>query len=121
MSAQIDHQRIEAFINEITRCFGAPPESITLRQGDKEMEYDNTNRGALFNERDKKTKDDDRDYAGTINVAGTEYWLSAWIKTSKKGTKFLSLSVKPKDASSSGGGSPKRDMNDEIPFAPEWR
>jgi len=81
------------------------------------MSYDNTNRGALFSERDKKTKDEDRDYAGTINVDGTEYWLSAWIKTSKKGTKFLSLSVKPKEErTNSVGGSPKRDMDDEIPF-----
>jgi hypothetical protein len=76
--------------------------------------YDNTNRGVLFSERDKKSKDDDRDYAGTINIDGAEYWLSAWIKTSKAGNKFLSLT-------SSGGASRKRDMDDSIPFAPEWR
>jgi len=122
MGAQIGHQRIERFINEITQCFGASPESIILRQGDKEMDYDNTNRGALFNERDKKTKDDDGDYSGTLNVEGVEYWLSAWIKTSKKGTKFLSLSIKPKEErTSSAGGSRKRDMDDDIPFSPEWR
>jgi hypothetical protein len=79
--------------------------------------YDNTNRGILFNERDRKSKDDDRDYSGSLNVDGTEYWLSAWIKTSKKGTKFLSLSVKPKDETTSSGGAPrKRDTDDEIPF-----
>ena len=48
MSAQID-----AFIKEITRCFGAPPASITLRQGKTEMDYDNTNKGALFRNDDK--------------------------------------------------------------------
>src|SRR5262249_15620592 len=42
------------------------------------------------------------------------YWLSGWVKTSKKGTKFLSLSVKPKGATA-GGGSVKRD-DSEIPF-----
>jgi hypothetical protein len=83
-------------------------------KGDQRTTYDNRNRGALFSERDKKTKDDDRDYSGSINVEGTEFWLSAWIKTSKKGTKFLSLSVKPKEERS-GGGSPKRD-DSEIPF-----
>jgi hypothetical protein len=80
------------------------------------MTFDNTNRGVLFSERDKKTKDEDRDYAGSLNVAGTEYWVSAWVKTSKKGTKFLSLSVKPKDTAKSGGGAVKPDMDDEIPF-----
>ena len=82
------------------------------------MEFDNTNKGVLFSERDKKRSEDDRDYSGSINIDGTEYWLSAWIKTSKKtGQKFLSLSVKPKEEKgSAGGGSPKRDMDDEIPF-----
>jgi hypothetical protein len=33
---------IEGFINETTRCFGAPPASVVLRRGETEMEYDNT-------------------------------------------------------------------------------
>jgi len=78
--------------------------------------FDNTNRGVLFSERDKKTKDDDRDYSGSINIGGCEFWLSGWIKVSKKGQKFLSLSVKPKDDARSGGGSITRDMDDSIPF-----
>jgi hypothetical protein len=81
-------------------------------------QYDDTNRGVLFSERDRKSKDDDRYYSGTINVEGREFWLSAWIKTSKKtGQKFLSLSVKRKDdTASSGSGATKRDMDDAIPF-----
>jgi len=73
--------------------------------------YDNTNRGALFRN-DDKAKDDarDYDYSGSINIAGVDYWLSGWVKTSKKGTKFLSPSVKPKDAPVD------RSLNDEIPF-----
>jgi hypothetical protein len=87
------------------------------------MEYDNTNRGALFRNDDKDPNDNqDRDYAGTLNIEGAEYWLSGWVKTSKKGNKFLSLAVKPKEEkTSASGGSIKRDMDDEIPFAPEWR
>ena len=50
--------------------------------------FDNTNRGVLFSERDKKTKDDDRDYSGSINIGGREFWLSAWIRVPKKGQKF---------------------------------
>ena len=53
------------------------------------MAFDNTNRGALFRD-DKKQSDKDRDYSGSINIEGREYWLSAWVKTSAKGTKFMS-------------------------------
>jgi len=55
-------------------------------------EYDNTNRGVLFKNDDKKTEKHP-DYNGSININGTEHWLSAWIQTSKKGTKFMSLSI----------------------------
>jgi hypothetical protein len=41
------------------------------------------NRGALF--REQKEKETDHDYSGTINIGGVEYWLSGWVKTSKKG------------------------------------
>jgi hypothetical protein len=89
---------IEAFINETTRCFGAPPASVVLRRGETEMEYDNTNRGALFRNDDKDPNDDkERDYSGTLDVEGTEYWISGWVRTSRKtGKKYLSLSLKPK-------------------------
>ena len=53
------------------------------------------NSGVLF-KNDKKEGEKDPDYKGNINVGGTEYWLNAWIKTSKAGAKFMSLSVKPK-------------------------
>jgi hypothetical protein len=59
------------------------------------QQYDNTCRGALFRNTDK-SKETDRDYAGTLNVDGTEYWVSGWLKTSKAGAKYLSLSLKPK-------------------------
>jgi hypothetical protein len=73
--------------------------------------FDNTNRGALFNDAENKAKDEDRDYAGTLNVDGREFWLSGWVKVSKKGTKYLSLSVKPKDAAAA-----KPNIDDEIAF-----
>ena len=75
--------------------------------------------GALFRNGDKQN-DEDRDYSGSLNVDSADYWISGWIKVSKKGTKYLSLSIKPKDepATKAGGRPP---LNDEIPFAPEWR
>jgi uncharacterized protein (DUF736 family) len=60
------------------------------------MAYDNTNSGALF-KNDKKESEKHPDYRGSINVDGVDYWISAWLKTSQQGTKFMSLSVSPKE------------------------
>ncbi len=88
-------------------------------------EFDNTNRGTLFNNRADKKTEKDRDYGGYLNVDGIDYWLSAWIKTSKKGDNFLSLSVKAKDAKTveprrTESTSPEvvydHDFNDPLPF-----
>ena len=57
------------------------------------QQYDNTNRGVLFKNGEKQT-DNHPDYRGDIDVGGQKFWLSAWIKESKKGTKYMSLSVK---------------------------
>ena len=59
------------------------------------MDYDNNLRGVLFKNNDKQ-KETHPDYKGSVMVDGVEYWLSSWIKTSKKGDKFMSLSVQPK-------------------------
>jgi hypothetical protein len=63
--------------------------------------YDNTNSGLLA-KNDKQGNESRPDYRGSINVDGREYWLSAWIKQGRDGTrlagqKYMSLSVKPKD------------------------
>jgi hypothetical protein len=82
-------------------------------------DFDDTNRGALF----KNTKKDSErhpDYKGSINVGGTEYWLSSWLKVSKSGEKYMSLSVSPKEESAAKPApapsrKPARD-EDDIPF-----
>src|SRR5262249_4316337 len=109
---------IEAFINKTTRCFGAPPASVVLRRGETEMEYDNTNKGALFRNDDKDPNDDrDRDYNGTLDVEGTEYCISGWVRTSKNGKKYLSRSVKPKQDKPPASKKPcADDFGDEIAF-----
>jgi hypothetical protein len=110
---------IEAFINETTRCFGAPPASVVLRRGETEMEYDNRNRGALFRTDDKNPNDNqDRDYSGSLDIEGTEYWLSGWVRTSKKsGKKYLRLSIKPKQDKPPATNKSRADnFGDEIAF-----
>lgn len=59
-------------------------------------DYDNTNTGVLFvNDKGDNEKRPDR--KGTINIEGVEYTLSGWLKTSGKGTQFLSLKAERKD------------------------
>ena len=84
------------------------------------MEYSNVNRGAIF-KNDDKQQDNHPDYKGSLNVNGVDFWVSGWLKTSEKtGKKFLSLSVKPKEAapvkkaSKPSGGF--EDFGDDVPF-----
>jgi hypothetical protein len=52
--------------------------------------------GALF-KNDKKTEETHPNYKGTINIDGRDYWLSAWLKESAQGVKYMSLSAKLKE------------------------
>ena len=80
--------------------------------------------GSLF-KNDRKEKDTHPDYRGDIVIDGVSYWLSAWVKTSKNGGKFMSLAAKPKDGGK-GADKPtpqqearkpaREEMDDEIPF-----
>ena len=77
-------------------------------------EYSNENRGSLFRN-DKKTEDKHPDMSGTINIDGTEFWISGWKKTSKAGTGFISLSVRPKQDQASKPSVPAKKAQDD-----EW-
>jgi hypothetical protein len=109
-----------AYVDETVARFGPPTHPIILRDtsiGDHVMQKKYENSGILFRNDDKDPNDvRDRDYQGTITVAGTEYWLTGWVKEGKNG-KFLSLSVKlkkpaPADKSKSLGD----ELNDAIGF-----
>jgi hypothetical protein len=59
-------------------------------------EYSNENRGVLF-KNDQGGNPKRPQYRGSLNVAGQDFNISAWVKESKKdGSKFLSISVEPK-------------------------
>jgi hypothetical protein len=62
------------------------------------MTYDNTNRGAIWKNDDKR-EDNHPDFKGSINVEGVEYWVSAWKRKEGAAAKApaLSFSIKPKD------------------------
>lgn len=50
------------------------------------------NSGAIF-KNDKRTKDTQPEYRGTINVDGVEKEISLWIKVSAKGTSYFSAAI----------------------------
>lgn len=81
-------------------------------------DYDNTNTGALFKNDTEGKSDKFPPYGGSINVEGTEYWISGWVKDGKKG-KFFSLAIKPKDeAAPKARKAPEPDFegDPDIPF-----
>jgi len=83
------------------------------------MQYDNSNRGAIFKNDDKK-QDNHPDYKGSLNANGVDLWVSGWLKTSEKtGKKFMSLSVKPKDEKASKPATKQQksvEFDDDVPF-----
>ena len=86
-------------------------------------EFDNTNRGAMF-KNDKEGNEKRPDYTGSLNVEGTEYKLSAWIREAKSGSKFMSIACDKKEAKPAAKPAPRRNSDvsgfdpdtDEIPF-----
>ena len=84
------------------------------------MPYDNTNRGAIWKNDDKR-EDNHPDFKGSLNVDGVEYWVSAWKRKERAGAKApaLSFRVKPKEEKRPAQAAQARkneDMDDEIPF-----
>jgi len=83
------------------------------------MTYDNSNTGALFRNGNRRS-DNDPLYRGTLNVSGVEFYLSGWIKVSKAGQRYMSLSVKRKPENvperKAAMADARADMAPENPF-----
>jgi hypothetical protein len=67
--------------------------------------------GSLFRN-ERKSKDTDADFTGSVRIGGYEYWVNAWGKTSaKSGKRYLSLSLRPKRVAEE-----RRSVEDAIDF-----
>ena len=72
--------------------------------------------GSLF-KNGKKEKDSHPDERGDALIGGVVYEVSAWVKKTKNGHEFRSLSIKPKRVNPSNAApEPKAKMDDDIPF-----
>lgn len=75
--------------------------------------------GSLF-PNDKREKDTHPNLRGSITINGVAYWLDAWTKLKADGTKWLSLSAKPKEASAPTPAAKAKasvdDYSDDVPF-----
>lgn len=79
-------------------------------------EYDNNNTGALFKNK-RREHDKQPEYTGNCEVNNVDYWISAWVRESKSGEKFFSISFTPKEQKSNVvQPAPQEDVNSEIPF-----
>ncbi len=66
---------------------------------DSNTPYDPTNKGYIA-KNERKESETHADYTGKVNIDGKEYWLNAWIKVGRDGTKlsgqkYFSLGVRP--------------------------
>lgn len=90
-----------------------------------DFEHNDNSGSMFFNERKSSPKHPDR--TGSCKIDGVDYWVSGWVKESKKedGKAWMSLSFTPKEGN---GGSKTQgraaqpraggidDMDDDIPF-----
>lgn len=87
--------------------------------------YDNTNRGQAWGN-DKKERDSQPDFKGSINVEGKEYWFSMWKRKAgaHPNAPAVSFSVTSKeDVQAEGKAKAQKavspqvdDFDDDIPF-----
>lgn len=82
--------------------------------------------GALFKNK-RKTKPGHPDYTGQAKIEGVGYWVSAWLKETSNGERYMSLAYTAKDdqtntsvskpyGSNSKNQNNSDDFDDDIPF-----
>ena len=113
--ARADYAAIREYVVEIAARFGEVGaisfRDAIRRQGNQEATdmqkkavFDNSNSGVLF-KNDNKQSDKHADYRGEVNAAGVDYWLNGYVRTSKKGVKFIAFKLKPKQQEAAASAS----------------
>jgi uncharacterized protein (DUF736 family) len=82
--------------------------------------FDNTNSCALFKETNKK-QESHKDYSGSANFEGTDFWASGWVKQDSNGATVLSLAFDDKaKAGVSGSGKLAKNPNKSTERHPDY-
>lgn len=120
-SSRLTKPEFSAFVDFVVKRFAEHGITVAEQNGGSvnDKQYDNTNRGALFKNDKTGGNPNWPDYRGNINVNGAEFWLDAWLKKSKDGKTYMSLSIKPKQPQSEKPettAAASSDPNDDIPF-----
>lgn len=69
--------------------------------------------GAIFRQKDKKS-DKHPEYTGNfVDLEGKDMRVALWVKESKSGLKYFSMSISKKDESAPAQS---KDDDDELPF-----
>lgn len=79
---------------------------------------ENVNRGAIF-KNDSKQKETHPDYRGKINWGGTEIEVSMWVKKSKEGKSYFSVSLQEpykKMENTSDKITKAQELENDLPF-----
>lgn len=58
----------------------------------EEKKYDDTNRGTLWLDENKKSEKHP-DFSGKLNIAGVEHYVSGWKRTTKTDKHVIDLSL----------------------------
>lgn len=74
----------------------------------------------------RREKDTHPTHAGQCTVDGKDYWISAWVKDGRDGSRFFSLAFKPMEQRGGNAPPPSQqrpspapaadDLSDDIPF-----
>src|SRR5262249_34375944 len=107
------------FVATTAARFGAPREPIIVRhlqQENKVAFQQKPMTGSLFKNANKDGEND-RDYSGSLTLDdGREMWVSGWVRASKSGGKYLSLSIKPKVPTANKSKPIAEDLDDAVAF-----
>lgn len=87
------------------------------------MQYDNTNRGAIWKNENRRPDKNDPHFQGNINVEGVDYWLSGWLPDpERKGPKTPAMTFsmrksepKPEQAPQPAAN-PAAEIDDNLPW-----
>ena len=88
---------------------------------------DQRDNSGLLGKNLRKEKDSHPTHSGQCMIDGKQYWISAWVKDGREGSRFFSLAFKPKLAKDHQGAPANPpaqtaqkpaadDFDSEIPF-----